>query len=546
MISDKARARFDFIQLYSQAFADSQGNKTQAKKDFINTYNKKAFPEIYRVLGRVGFSSAERWLKTLRDNDNNPDALNPSYNPNRESSISSEQSEILLKCYLSPNKPPASEAIRIAKIIMKTQGVAFAQSDRTFRRYLEKWQSENYDLYIMLREGQKALNDKALPYLERDFNRLEVGDVIVADGHVLNFEAINPFTGKNKRMTLVAFIDMKSSVPLGFEIMPTENVLTIAAALRRSILTLGFIPRVVYLDNGRAFRAKYFQGVRDFRESGLSGLFARLNIETAFAKPYHGQSKTIERFFGTMAELERRIVSYSGNSIENKPARMQRNELTHRHAYNVLTNDKAPEIGAVATQIKSWIGEYIQREHVGGFFQGQSPVEIYSQSLERVRNADDFESRLIEQNALDFLMLESRVSKIYRNGIRFNNRFYWSETLYNRRHEVIIKYDIFEPDNILVFEPDGAFLCEASTADKVHPMAKVLGRADEREQLAERLARQSVLKRNTIDTAKSILTGKVPAIDSGDDLKQLPPPEPQEIDDDLITWEFERDKKKVS
>ena len=74
----------------------------------------------------------------------------------------------------------------------------------------------------------------------------------------------------------------------------------------------------MYLDNGRAFRARFFRGV-DLEQSGFEGLFARLGIKTIFAWPYHGQSKTVERFFGSFAELERLSPTYTGTSIEHKP-----------------------------------------------------------------------------------------------------------------------------------------------------------------------------------------------------------------------------------
>ena len=57
----------------------------------------------------------------------------------------------------------------------------------------------------------KAYHDKVEPYIERDISKIEVGDVIVADGHVLNFQVINPFTGRPTRATLVGFLDWKST-----------------------------------------------------------------------------------------------------------------------------------------------------------------------------------------------------------------------------------------------------------------------------------------------------------------------------------------------
>lgn len=63
-------------------------------------------------------------------------------------------------------------------------------------------------------------------------------------------------------MTLLLFFDGASNCPLGWEIMPSENTDCISSAFRRTCLLLGKFPRVVYLDNGRAFRAKFFKVAR--------------------------------------------------------------------------------------------------------------------------------------------------------------------------------------------------------------------------------------------------------------------------------------------
>lgn len=102
-------------------------------------------------------------------------------------------------------------------------------------------------------------------------------------------------------MTLVLFFDGRSNMPLGWEVMATENVDCISSAFRRSCMYLGKFPRVIYMDNGRAFRAKYFEGCDDFEQAGFLGLYRELGCEIVHAWPYHGQSKTVERFFGLHA-----------------------------------------------------------------------------------------------------------------------------------------------------------------------------------------------------------------------------------------------------
>ncbi|MGN0004819.1 MAG: DUF1788 domain-containing protein [Candidatus Gastranaerophilaceae bacterium] len=115
----------------------------------------------------------------------------------------------------------------------------------------------------------KALKDKVEPYIVRDVSMLEVGQVLIADGHTLNFQVINPFTGRPSRATLLGFLDWKSEALVGYDIMLEECTQNIASALRNSILNLDHIPQFVYQDNGRAFKSKFFNGDKNFEELGF-------------------------------------------------------------------------------------------------------------------------------------------------------------------------------------------------------------------------------------------------------------------------------------
>ena len=371
-----ALARADLIKLYLKAVDVSNVSIIKAKKNFIDTYNLQTLPALFKILGNVTFKTVERWKKAYIENDKDFRVLAPGYK-GKPSSIPPEQAKILLEIALNPNRPLISEAIKIAKDKYIRLNFNNIKSDATYRRFLQEWKKNNKAFWIFYREGEKGLNDKCLPYIERDYDKIEVGDIIVADGHVLNFETINPFTGKPKRMTLILFYDMKSNYPLGWEIMPTENVMAIAVALRRSIIRLGKYPRIVYLDNGKAFGAKYFKGI-DFNESGITGLFERLGTQVITAWAYHGQSKTIERFFGSFAELERMMPSYSGTSIELKPPRMNRGEKIHMRLHEKLFEGTTIDLETTHKAVAWWFDKYVSREQQDGHLKGQKPVDIFS------------------------------------------------------------------------------------------------------------------------------------------------------------------------
>ncbi len=490
-LSDKQReialARYDIIQLYNQALsAANHGNLLSIKEAFIEKYNNGAIPELSEKLGYFKYRTLDRWKSLLESNKNDPLSLAPQYKKERGNGISLEVSKVLIKNSLNPNQPLINEIIRTTRKELKAKDINCQSSDRTLRRHLKKFKKKHFAEWTFMRSGSKALNDEVLPYIDRDYDSINVGDVVISDGHVLNFDIINPVTGKPKRMTLILVFDMKSSFPLGWEIMPTENTQAIASAYRRSILRLGIVPKIFYLDNGRAFRAKYFNGVTDFKTSGITGLFERLGSEVTYAWSYHGQSKTIERFFGTFSEMERMSFTYRGTSIEKKPARLMRNEKFHIKLHNTLTSGATPSIKEAHYQIAYWMSEYIQREQQQGHLKGHTPLQIFETGMDQVKQLPDYSQRQIDKKELNYLMMEQTAKTLYRNGIRYLNRFYYNDALFSHQkgsgNFFKIRYDMENEDSILVYSMRGDFICEATRTDKIHAMAK-LGTAEDQDNL---------------------------------------------------------------
>ena len=102
------------------------------------------------------------------------------------------------------------------------------------------------------------------------YQKLKSVQILVADGKRLNFLVINPFTGRPARAVLVGFLDWKSGYLVGYEIMLEENTQCIASALRMAIINLDMIPKIVYQDNGKAFKAKYFSNRQVLKKPGLT------------------------------------------------------------------------------------------------------------------------------------------------------------------------------------------------------------------------------------------------------------------------------------
>lgn len=497
---NKGMAKADLLRLYVQALEKTgHGNKTQTRKEFIHAYNSGiAYPKIFDLVGKVSWKTIEGWKTKIKSTKETFDLCDRRGHCARGQCILSEQqTEILLKCALHPNKPLISEAIRMAWSIMHTKGIQNGNSAATYRRWLNDWASKNYHVWTSSREGGKAWNDKVAMYIERDYSLINVGDVIVADGHVLNFEILNPWTGKPKRMTMIVWLDMKSSYPLGWEIMPTENTQAISAALRRAIIALGKYPQVAYLDNGKAFKSRFFNNT-DFDEAGFAGLYQRLGMKTIFAWPYHGQSKTVERFFGTFAELERWAPTYSGTSIETKPPRMMRGEKLHRRLYNKVVGDNCLTMEQAHRAIAAWFDQYAQRPQ-RGHLAGRAPVDLLLE--EKGQGVDKAE--------LTYLMMTRESRVIRQNGVHILGTNYNSPALYGRKHQVTVKYDLQDMSAIYVFDQHDEFICQATPVDKCHPAAYVLGTKEDQEKLEEHIKTKKHQEKEAGCLAREILESEV-------------------------------------
>lgn len=477
---DKGMAKAGLLKLYTQYISKSQhGGKVRARGEFMRAYNTGlAFPEIFSLVGKVRWKTVEGWKRTVKKSGDTFNLCDRrGFCKRGESIITNDEKDILLSCALHANQLLIAEVIRSARDIMDVKGIQNHLSDSTYMRYLSRWQSRNNHIWTFQREGKKAWNDKCCIDIERNPNSIAVGDVLIADGHTLNFETLNPWTGKPKRMTLILWYDMRSNFPLGWEIMPTEDTASISSALRRAIMRLGKIPKVVYLDNGKAFRGKYFTQTADFSEAGLGGIYERLGIQPVFAWAYHGQSKTIERFFGTLSEMERRTITYTGTSIEKKPPRMSRGENMHRAAYQKITQGGCITLEQAHIGVAAWFDTYINRKQKGRWLKNQAPVDLFLPG----------KGPGVDPHQLRHLMMSIAIKRVHKNGVTLLGQNYYSHELYGRKHQVIIRYDLQDKSAVEVSDENDEFLCIAPAKKQAHAMARVLGTEEDQAELKSQI-----------------------------------------------------------
>ena len=238
------------------------------------------------------------------------------------------------------------------------------------------------------------------------------------------------------------------------------------------------IPKVVYQDNGRAFKAKYFQSC-DFDEEGFSGVYANLGIRSVFAKPYNARAKIIERFFlEFQEEFEKMMPSYIGTSIEDKPAWLKRGEKLHRNMHKKLTNNYIPTVQEVIKYIDCWID----------YHNSKPCPNDRSKTIQEMLNA--VQKQDIDKNILNDLMMKTEARTINKHGITFLGMHYRSDAILGLRDKVYIRYSLFDLSKVHVYSMKGEFLCVAHRVEKVHPMARVLGTVRDMEEYKQQYQKQ--------------------------------------------------------
>lgn len=348
----------------------------------------------------------------------------------------------------------------------------YIPSYNTFIRKVHKF--DTYTL-VYYREGEKAFKDK-LPYAERDKKTIQSNEIWFSDHHLIDvFVNAN---GKVARLWLTTFYDARSSKVISYKCrVQSPNARIIKDCLCDGIIKYG-IPNAFYFDNGKDYREKSFK--QDFDYS----IVKQLGIGSIYATPYHGQAKTVERFFKTFEErFGKMFPTYTGKDAKQRPECMRKS--------NKKIVYSAPDIDTFLSLLGTYIDDYNTTPSKADGLDGQSPEECYYRNLT--------EKRIVNSTNLDALRIlcgTSGVRKVHRNGIRYRERWYQNDALLPYLDKNVRFFHLSDNmDTLSVFTEDmDRFICK-SDADIKTPFRNTTPEDFERvkkiQKEARRLVRQS-------------------------------------------------------
>ncbi|MFA6759179.1 MAG: transposase family protein [Bacteroidales bacterium] len=442
--------------------------------------------ELFNIEGTRCERTLKSWVKEYQDSGCSYQIFIRKPVSNNIKFATDIEQNYLLYLLLDTNRIKIGSAIRKLKQLSRLGIIESPTSERALRRWCEDWKKEHIQQWNLLRHGNKHLKDNGLLSIIRE-NCLRVGDVWVADGHKLAFDIVDPKSGKPKRMTLILFFDWASRYPVGASIANTEDSEHILLALRNGIMNWGARPRFVYLDNGRAFKAKLFHEKWEEHdlEKELCGIFPRLDIQAVFAQAYNARAKVVERFFKTFQEdFERFMDTFRGAGIEDKPAHLMRNEKWIKN----LKDRKPLELEESKILISAYFQEfYGKTPHLG--LNGHQPFEVF-------KTSEIPEDRKIDFKELNFLMLKIQSRVVGKEGIRLNNALFWHEKIVPFiGQEVRLRYDIMDMRSILVYDLKDNLVCQAVLRGVTHPFVKLA----ENQELAEKELKNQIKQQKRLE-----------------------------------------------
>lgn len=292
---------------------------------------------------------------------------------------------ILTQLYLDRGRrKPLSVCYEIAADRAAEQGLA-VPSARTAYRLIGRLDPAVVARY---RQGEKAYVNDHEPFLARDYSSIRANDWWCADDtqvDVIVRHGTKPDGKPNFiRPFLHAWQDLRSRRIVGWELSPesptTQTVLRtwVAAADAHGI------PGHVLVDNGKHFDSQVLQG-RTKRQRHARVDLARCEgawniltiggepaVRVVHAWPFRGQSKPIERWFGTMEmRFAKTWDSYCGRSPAEKPE-----DLSRR-----LEAGQAPTLEEFRAALADWIEAYNATAHRGDSMDGQSPDAVFAATL---------------------------------------------------------------------------------------------------------------------------------------------------------------------
>ena len=391
----------------------------------------------------VSWQTLYRWRKDYQEGGIRALIRRPRSDRGSRRIVEKAVEDVIAAKYLGPQRLAAAQVHQDVERLCAVSGRAIP-SYSTTKRIIEAIPEP---AVAMHRRGMKRYRDIYEPTQRRE--KLELPAMsYCGDHHKLDVWVNVQERKKPVRPWLTAWQDLCTGEIVGFHISLQGNSRTIALAARHAILEKKFpsyhekagqyderfpacgIPDEFYVDNGKDYLSLDIEAVSD-----------DLDINISKCERYHGQSKPIERWFGTLETgCIRRLPGWCGSSPSERPENI--------------------DVKLSIDELKQVIYEWIVTEyHVKAQkdLGDRSPVEVRAAKI-----AEGWRPRVPREEALDLLLTKKhKPLKVRREGVYFLNHLYWHKKLDDIIQEKVeVRYDPDELGRLHIFYK-GLYHCTA-------------------------------------------------------------------------------------
>ncbi|MDE6834182.1 MAG: Mu transposase C-terminal domain-containing protein [Ruminococcus sp.] len=427
-----------------QARRSQYNHKCDFDNDFIGECRLK-YPDI-----KISTDILYRKLSAFRNKDYYGVIGKHSPWNNGKSSIPEPVWENFLYNWLDENKPSVSICYRNTidwTAEFYPELLSKIPTEMTFRRRIEK--DVSVSVRTLLRDGEKAFNDRCVPYIMRMYDKLSANSCWIADNHTFDIQS---YSEENKihRLYLTAFLDAKSGVLTGWNITESPDSQSTVLALRHGIMRFG-IPDCIYVDNGREFLTHDIGGRGHRSGKNIKSvknpptIFETLGIEMRNAIVRNAKAKPIERTFCTIKNQFSKLFSgFCGGTVLEKPESLKRR----------IKDGKLPCDYEIREVFGNWIDGVYNLQEYGGSekcYKGLTRLDVWNKTSCLIRKAPESALNLM-------LMRTTRKQKIKRNGVYITicgEKIWFTEpekTIMNLEREVFIRYNPADLRSVRIYD----------------------------------------------------------------------------------------------
>lgn len=370
-----------------------------------------------------------------------------------QSSIQKDEKDVFLSYWLQEKGtksggPSVASCYRLTQQRFSDRQLA---SVSTFERLTQRIPDPTK---ILGREGEKAFNDKCMPYMLMDYTKLHTNQQWVADDHV--FDVLVRFPdGHVGRPWITGWEDRRSRYIVGYLMSDHDpNSNDILDAFARAVSVFG-IPEGVLLDNGKNYTVKDLFN-RDF----IMSLANQMALSVTNAIKFNAKAKHIERFFNTLEySYMIHLESYIGANPKRRPEKLQ--------TVNDKLKDKAIPYDEFIKYVEYAIETYNNSPHSGTGMNGATPYQAFIDNITvgkvtyPIRTADPV---LLSM----YFKRTSKLLKVGRNGVRVPELelYYDANELFPYQGQrVYARYNTDDVRQVYIVSEEGEFICMAESKE---------------------------------------------------------------------------------